>query len=151
MMRSSFDWSLGKPNPSSIATSTIAAKIAVRASMSVRLALQVASVALLLAVTVENKTFITLEDIKSIQLRCKKCGTTLGRSVAEASRALHECPSCHADWLQPGTSEERRISNLATIIDTAKQALVGRHFELLLEIEPLTVKSEPKSTDSAPK
>lgn len=101
------------------------------------LALQVASVALLLAVTVENKTFITLEDINGIQLRCKKCGTTLGRSVVESSRVLHECPSCHTDWLMPGTNEERRISNLATVIDTAKQALVGRDFALLLEIEPL--------------
>ena len=84
--------------------------------------------------TAETKTFIELDDIAAIQLRCKKCGATISRPVSESSKPMRECPSCQTLWMEHGTAEEKRICNLAVIIENAKQVLEGRQFALLLEI-----------------
>jgi hypothetical protein len=93
--------------------------------------------------TTETKTFIELGDVIAIQFQCRKCGTTISRSVAESTKPIRECPTCQTLWAEHGTSEEKRVCNLALLIEQTKQSLEGRDFRFLLEIKSSTVGHGP--------
>ncbi len=70
--------------------------------------------------TVENKRFISLEDILSIQLECAKedCKTKVTVSPNRWENLPNRCPSCGSLWWEEKTHPEG---------DSAENALAGLH------------------------
>ena len=54
--------------------------------------------------TKETRIIFGVFDIKSIRLKCKKCGEPTYFSLKESTTAPHTCPHCNEQWILMSTS-----------------------------------------------
>jgi len=60
----------------------------------------------------EHKIFLTLEDIQSICLQCKKCGAKIGVSPDSALPAPARCFQCQAEWIKASPQIQASLGQL---------------------------------------
>jgi hypothetical protein len=85
--------------------------------------------------TAEVKYYLDVDDILAVRLDCSACHVSSSFPLKKLSRAPHECPHCHADWVMPQTAEEEAISRFLSSLRGAAEALKGRPFKLSLEVD----------------
>ncbi|MGA7766824.1 MAG: hypothetical protein WCA27_11450 [Candidatus Sulfotelmatobacter sp.] len=84
--------------------------------------------------TAEVKYYLDLDDVLAVRLECSACHVSSSFPLAKLTRAPHECPYCHADWVIPQTAEEKGITTFLQGLRAAIDALKGRPFKLSLEV-----------------
>lgn len=63
----------------------------------------------------DEKVYVNLDALKSLDIKCKDCNTTVHYPLNQpkAKRLLYECPSCHKPWMKPHGDADCFIRNLA--------------------------------------
>lgn len=83
-----------------------------------------------------EKGYITLDALKSLEMKCKSCSTKIHYPLNQAkARAVHYvCPNCHEPWMTPHGDADCFIRNLAKwkLVDQNEGSDLG--VELTLEI-----------------
>jgi hypothetical protein len=93
--------------------------------------------------TAEVKYYLDVDDILAVRMECAACHVSSSFPLATLSRAPHECPYCHNDWVLPQTSEEQAITRFLSSLRGAAEALKGRPFKLSLEVNYKKPESPP--------
>jgi hypothetical protein len=86
--------------------------------------------------TVENRTFIALDDIAAIEYECGHCHARHFVPVDEFQRVIYQCPNCKEELISgahPNSSKPSDDAALHNFIDALKE-LRSRGLTLRLEI-----------------
>ena len=78
--------------------------------------------------TVENRQFVTLDEIIAIKYQCKECGASIIIPRAKWGTPQRYCPgectgipNLPKNWVPQGSTEDRAL----TLIEQSIQALIG--------------------------
>ena len=83
---------------------------------------------------IENRQFITLDEIVGIQYACKSCGASVSIPRKQWPMVQHDCPAhCddgsgvgkHAEWIERRGPEEQNVITLQRHINDVTQAEMG--------------------------
>jgi hypothetical protein len=95
--------------------------------------------------TVETRTMLGLEDIKSVEFECIKCHTKTVFPVQEFKAPPIRCSYCEnsEQWIVPGSGEWEDLKRLGEILRHSSK--LSQRFAMRLEIKPsASQKSELK-------
>lgn len=63
----------------------------------------------------DEKVYVSLDSLKSLDIKCKGCNTTVHYPLNQpkAIPLLYVCPTCHKPWMKPHGDADCFIRNLA--------------------------------------
>jgi hypothetical protein len=87
--------------------------------------------------TVETKCFVTLDDIRGLQIQCKRkgCGLKLTVSAEDAAtKRIRLCPACNEIWMEEDSPQQTAFMDLAEAVSAARKIAAHSNFIASLEI-----------------
>jgi hypothetical protein len=85
--------------------------------------------------TVETKCFVTLDDIRGMQIECNKCHLKLNIGLDDAARQrVRLCPGCNEIWMEEDSRQQTAFGKLAEVMSAARRVIADSKFIVSLEI-----------------